>query len=379
MKMLRVLHAPTTVGGNPQGLSRAEKKIGLISRTVTFEQNFFQYPADEVVFRRKSRLIDELRRWYFILRALLNYDVFHYNFGTFWGPEKTVEIPGKKPVWLKKIYNLVYGRLFHAIDLKLAKLFRKSIVVTFQGEDARQMDFCLRNFEITHYREVEGTNYRPPISDIAKQKRIQLFDKYADRIYSLNPDLLHVLPARAQFLPYASVDPLTVEPFWVPEDLQAPHIVHAPTSPLFKGTKYVMEALERLKAEGISFRLTLVEKMSNQEARLQYQNADLLIDQLLAGWYGGVAVEAMAMGKPVVCYLRQSDLHLIDQEMRSEIPIIDADPSSIYEVLKLWLTTKKKDLRLRGMQSRAFVEKWHDPLKIARRLKNEYESIHSKK
>jgi len=47
--------------------------------------------------------------------------------------------------------------------------------------------------------------YYTPASDARKRWRIAQFATYADRIYALNPDLLHVLPAQAEFLPYANV------------------------------------------------------------------------------------------------------------------------------------------------------------------------------
>ena len=66
-------------------------------------------------------------------------------------------------------------------------------------------------------------------------------------------------------------------------------------------------------------------KLSNKEARKRYETADILIDQLLAGWYGGLAVELMALGKPVICYIREDDLKYIPKEMRDELPIINAN------------------------------------------------------
>ena len=71
-----------------------------------------------------------------------------------------------------------------------------------------------------------------------------------------------------------------------------------------------MEAADRLQREGVPFDLELIENLPNAEATRRYRDADLVVDQLLAGWYGGFAVEAMALGKPVIAYLRESDLHV---------------------------------------------------------------------
>jgi glycosyltransferase involved in cell wall biosynthesis len=136
----------------------------------------------------------------------------------------------------------------------------------------------------------------------------------------------------------------------------------------------VLEAVTRLQAEGIAFDFKLVEGMRNDEARKLYNKADLLVDQLLLGWYGGIAVEAMALGKPVVCYIREGDLHFIEPDMRAELPLIRAEPATIYEVLRVWLTRDRHRLPEIGRLGRAYVERWHDPIAIARTLRRHYES-----
>ena len=83
----------------------------------------------------------------------------------------------------------------------------------------------------------------------------------------------------------------------------------------------------------------------------------------------------MALGKPVICYLREGDLRFIPEQMRGELPIINATPATIYAVLKRWLTTQKHALPQVGLQSRHFAERWHDPLKIAEKLRKDYESL----
>ncbi|MEZ5918583.1 MAG: hypothetical protein R3D66_01235 [Alphaproteobacteria bacterium] len=40
---LKILHAPTTVGGNPPGLSQAEKKHGYNSTILCMVQNYLDY------------------------------------------------------------------------------------------------------------------------------------------------------------------------------------------------------------------------------------------------------------------------------------------------------------------------------------------------
>jgi hypothetical protein len=141
-----------------------------------------------------------------------------------------------------------------------------------------------------------------------------------------------------------------------------------------KGTSAVVEAVERLRREGVDFEFLLVENLSNAAARKLYERADLLVDQLRIGWYGGLAVELMALGKPVICYIRQEDLRYIPSAMAQDLPLIQADMTSIYSVLRYWLTEGRDRLHERGVSSRGFVERWHDPLQIAARLKHAYQA-----
>jgi hypothetical protein len=245
--------------------------------------------------------------------------------------------------------------------------------MTYQGDDARQGDYCREHFPITHARAV-GPHYYTPESDAIKRTDIARVARHADCIYALNPDLLHVLPGHAQFLPYASVDLSDWRVVPAATDPGRPlTVLHAPSHRGVKGTMHVLEAIERLRAEGVALELLLVEKMSHGQARRAYERADLLVDQLLAGWYGGLAVELMALGKPVVCYLREGDLGHLPPDMRADLPIIQATPQTIYAVLKEWTTIRRGDLVALGHSSRAYVERWHDPLKIAARLKADYE------
>lgn len=377
---IRVLHCPTTVAGNPQGLARAEIELGLESTTIAFREDKFSYQADEFLFGGgESYWAKEARLWGLLWRAMRSYDIIHFNFGmTFmpWYYPEEKYIGRRLPRFVYEALD-AYKRLEDMCDLPLLKRAGKGIVVTYQGDDARQGDFCRTHFEISPVGEVDAAYYNPA-SDEDKRRRIARFDKYADRIYAVNPDLLHVLPPRAEFLPYANVDPSQ----WTPPEPSSGGrrerltVLHAPTHRGVKGTEYILKAVELLRArDRLDFEFVLVEGLPHSEVRRLYERADLLVDQLLCGWYGGLAVELMALAKPVVCYVREGDLKFIPAEMRRDLPLINATPASVYEVLKEWLTTRREELPAVGARGRAFVERWHDPLKIAARLKSDYEAI----
>lgn len=372
---IAVLHCPMDVGGNPQGLARAERRLGLKSWSVSLLQSGYMYPYDEVLFSAEDGAIKKfIKRLSLLRRAYRYFDVVHYNFGQCLLPMKeggaNGEGPGKSSIKGRIIG--AYNRFMAFSDLKWLKKAGKVIAVTYQGDDARQGDFCRANFEITHAKEVDE-NYYTKAGDDIKRKSIAMFSRYADLIYSLNPDLLYVLPERAKFMPYAHID---LEE-WSAEDRSIsgrPVVCHAPTHRQVKGTRHIMDAVSRLQGEGVDFEFTLIEGMSNEEARRAYAKADLLIDQVLAGWYGAVAVEFMALGKPVMAYIRNDDLQFIPDAMKNELPVISADPRDVCQVLRECLTGGAGRLKDRGRRSREYVERWHDRNKVAQMLKNDYET-----
>ena len=377
MNSIRILHCPAIVGGNAPSLARAERELGLDSRAVILHQAELYAEVDEVLFSPSDNILRRgLKRWHLLQRALNDFDIIHFNFGESlmqrWIPS-SVAAPDNFSQNLWPIYQS-FVRLLELRDLPLLKKAGKGVLVTYQGDDARQGDVWAK-FEAETAGLIEPGYYAPD-TDRHKRYRIARFAGYADRIYALNPDLLRVLPPQAQFLPYGHIDLRA----WRPKDeppfnLAKPVIVHAPTHRGIKGTDLVIEAIAQLQAEGVALEFVLVEGLTQQEARQIYQGADLLIDQLLVGWYGGLAVEFMALGKPVICYIREDDLKFIPPAMRQDLPIIRATAATLYQILKQWLTRRKSELPQVGRKSRTYVETWHDPLKIAARLKHDYETL----
>jgi glycosyltransferase involved in cell wall biosynthesis len=191
----------------------------------------------------------------------------------------------------------------------------------------------------------------------------------ADKIFYLNPELGYYLP-KSEFLPYASVEisDIGVAP---PSTTGTVRIVHAPTADKIKGTPAILAALESLKGK-YDFEVILVRKMAHDEALQVYRSADLVIDQALAGWYGGFAVEAMAMGKPVLCYLREEDFPNVPKAMIADLPIHNIRPGRIAKDIAEALD-RRAEWPEWSKKARSFVEKWHNPSTIAASMMRIYE------
>lgn len=115
-------------------------------------------------------------------------------------------------------------------------------------------------------------------------------------------------------------------------------VLHAPNHREIKGTRHLIRAVEELSQEGINIELIMAERMPNEKVRKLIYEADVIVDQLVIGWYAMFAIEAMSSNKPVICHLR-NDLESLYVatgllEGFDEIPIIKADVFSIKSILK---------------------------------------------
>lgn len=330
MAPLRILHAPADVGGNARGLSQAERDLGFESDVAVFTIGDFGYEADidlhagtdQPVWRRIAR------RALFLREAIDRYDVFHFNFGqTLMGVRQ-------------------FGRVVD--ELPLLRRRDKTIIMTYQGCDVRPYASCFCRKPWCP----KETAYRQPAADRAL--------RYADRVCFLNPDLGQWLPG-ATFVPYASVDPRAIEPA-PPSDREEIVVAHAPTDRNVKGTQYVIEAIEELRAEGLPVRLDLIEGVTHAEVLARCAAADAVVDQLLIGWYGALAVEAMALARPVLCFIRESENPFGD-----ELPIVRVNPATLVDELRELVgdAARRHDI---GLAGRRFVELEHDPRVLARRV-----------
>ena len=208
------------------------------------------------------------------------------------------------------------------------------------------------------------------------RKRIAKFDTYADGIFALNPDILHFLPQRARFLPYTVPQWSQIKTLPYKSVDKKIKIAHAPTNRATKGSDIILEALQKaIKKYGDSIEVILVENLPHAKALELYEQADMIIDQILVGFYGGFAVEAMKMGKPVMAFIRKEDLCFLPEQMAEECQetIIQADPSSIFDKL-CEIIENTSILKHYRDASLDYVIRWHDPIYVAGITKSVYES-----
>lgn len=153
-------------------------------------------------------------------------------------------------------------------------------------------------------------------------------------------------------------------------------IYHTPNHRGIKGTEFLIEAVENLKAEGLLVELVLLEKLDNSKVReLLFTDADILVEQLILG-YALSAIEGMACGLPVVSNLEDENYTRVFRRYSylNECPIVSSSPEKIADDLRALVTDPELRREL-GRAGRDYVEKYHSLKAAAATFKAIYDKI----
>lgn len=356
---LRVLHLPTTVGGNAGHLCAAERLLGLHSEMLTTGlDNPFGYTAGHSLGMRpdSSALVKLGQLSLGFLRVRQRFDVFHFNYGT----------------------SLIHSPRLGANQFELPFYPRRArIFVTYNGCDARQKypTMNARHWAACHDKTCYNGQCNSGLLDKQRRSGITKMAHYAQHIWAVNPDLLNFLPpAKSSFLPYA-IAVGTLPARWPRQDGLL-RIAHAPTNRAAKGSAHVVEACEALmKRYPGQCVLDLIENLPREQALARVHGCDVLVDQLLIGWYGGVAVEAMLLGKAVIVRIEERDLHHVPTAMRAQLEgaVLQSDPDRLYQTLEQCLLNRQHLIQTAQL-GHAYAQQWHDPQAVARVTSSAYQA-----
>lgn len=350
-KVIRVLHCPTNTGNHPWALSRAERQLGIQSDLLIFDDHKYYQNYDKNLQLNYSSVPGEIKKWKYFKKIIKNYDIFHFNWG---------------------FSFLDYPYIgFDYLDFKMIKKAGKKIVMTFQGSDARQKDYFLKHFGEGPF-ETQEYGLIDKLLDWRKRKRIEKVAKYADKIYALNPDLLHVLPKTAEFLPYAVNTEKREKKIENRQKIKEVTIVHAPSHRYAKGTDYIIQIINKLKKR-YPIKFMLVENLKNDEAQKIYDLADIAIDQLLVGWYGAFAVEMMAKGVPVLAYIREEDVKKY-VHLDNKIPVVNVNKAGLESRLRQLIGEVVQRKKI-GQESINYIKKYHSTKVIAKKTLKLYNEL----
>src|SRR5438067_12873937 len=284
------------MAGIPWENVQALRRKGLDARLVVFERGTLHPEADWSLDRRGGLARRLATQAAAFARLAPRTDIFHFYFGLTLVP-KSVQFPLLRPLRKK--------RAFHYL----------------------------------------GTDIR------GKSRDELAYGKRADAEIVGSYDAQRWVPEAHVIAPGLDLRPFTPVP---PSDSPRPVVVHAPSNREKKGTTDVIAVLERLPVE-----LDIVEGVPHEEARARYARADIVVDQLRAGWHGVFALESMALGKPVVTYLKPDVVERSAEGFGVRLPVVPATKETLVEALRP-LVEQPALRREVGAQSRDYVEQVHD-------------------
>jgi hypothetical protein len=273
------------------------------------------------------------------------------------------------------VFNRFYERFLfpvnYSIELSLLKLFNKKFFFFPNG--------CLQEVLKEDFQEhEEGEVCRNcgwdegVCNDEKNQITFDILNRYFDYVIANTP--IPSVRVRKHLIKERTLDLNIYNPnLEVPQEFLLPptrnlRILHSfydenrkHSNKNIKGSPYILAAIERLKKEGHPIEHFFLNKVPLRQMRFYQVQADIVVDQLIYGWWGSAAIEAMALGKPVICYLTPlwKKLFLERFPEYASLPIVEANTENIYEVLKK-LVIDKEYRKRKGKEARLFAENHFD-------------------
>ena len=261
------------------------------------------------------------------------------------------------------------------LDLRYVARLGKPRIVEFWGSDIRTSEVaCAENPYLTRAFAENPRLFR---SGRRSGRRTQeRFARHGFACLIPGADLRHHVCRDVFPTPYYTMQRLLLdglEPRYPDPRNDRPLVIHSPSHEFLKGTHAVLRAVRELSAVH-SFDFQLLQWVGHAEAMALVRRCDVYLDQFLAGTHGVASLEAMALGKPTVCYLKPS----VESGLPSGCPLVNANQDNLAGVLADLLTDGRRRHEL-GRQGRAYVEKHHDARVIARQLVGIYEELLAKR
>jgi len=305
----------------------------------TFYDYEFHFAGKNALYRWSVSLFN-------FLRCLFRYDMFHFFSGE----------------------TLLPRKLRH-FELMMYKLFGKKVVMHFVGCDIRSLDYS--HWKAIHIQEYLAGADAFPKSEAWQQKLIKDAEQYADSILVSTPDLKEIIPEATYFPVLLDLDKYLDELNEIQVEKRSDEIVilHSPSNLYHtrtKGTDYIIPALKEIAAmPQYNVRLILPSEKDKSrstpypstryELFKYFKEADIVIDQLITGWYGLLSVEALAAGKEVICYV---DEHL-KPNLFPGCPIEIANVNNLEEVIIKCIEKIKAGIQLSQEKKIEWVRRYH--------------------
>jgi len=346
----RLFPRPIDIGLGPEPLinnvyhKKALELLGFSAETFVDQVYYITSEFDVRGDLKTPGILRPLRGYYLFIRSLFRYRAVYLYFNG--GPLMTRPLVWRAEPWLYRLAGI-------------------KVVVMPYGADVQEMSRS-RNLAFKHAYGIDYPEHRHRRRMVAA--KIDLWTRGADHVISGVEWVDYLYHWDTLMLGHFSIDAERWDDVAPTAENAAParkpgplRIFHAPNHRAIKGTAAFETAVAELQAEGVEVELVMLQRVSNDVIRQTMLDVDIVADQLVVGWYAMFALEAMSMGKPVLCYLRPDLIELYETVgliERDEIPIISCDQLTVKDTIRAIALDPS---RLDGLaeRGRAFVRDHH--------------------
>jgi hypothetical protein len=280
--------------------------------------------------------------FFFFIYSLFRYDTIHYFSG-----------------------ETILTRKLRGLELWIFKLFGKNIVMHFVGSDIRSPQYLINKDK---YLEELDAVKSIRLSEDWQLRLINQAIRYSNTIIVSTPDLLKIVPTAKYYPVVIDYDKFIDEINKAENESRNNQYIcisHVPSNTKLKGTNRIINILDEFKRNP-ELKLVLPSITNNQQEKIYsvsryklieiMKNSDILIDQMVIGWYGLQSIEALMAGCKVICYIEE-DLKLYLQE---GCPIISANINQLKDTISLILNKKDNlDKNKQIVVNRNWVKRYH--------------------
>jgi len=367
-------------------LSRRLRELGWKADLLDWDTN----PASRIFYHGRDFLVGEpglesfVELLEFYLNALYEYDVFHF------ANSRGILFCGVLQQWFAE----VYGRYS---EIYLLKSLSKVIVYTNNGcldgvsqaafsrwgpqsvcascrwqeepdvcSDERNLEWGLFRNSVADYQCLLGGNR----ADFNVDPRIH----ESPEVYCLEPDIWNPELSIPEKYRFQQAEPGTIFLYHAVGNREQRTRNDGEN---VKSTHIYLPLVEKLQKEGVPVELVSPSQVPNLEVRFIQMQCHIVLEMLTYGWYGTNVREAMMLGKPVICFIRDewlSDVRREIPEYAAELPIVSATPDTVERELRRLISSPNLRESL-GQQARAFSVKWHSSTAAARRFDAVYRGL----
>lgn len=360
-KTIKVVHLPTDLGMRAYSLCRTERELGLDSwmvvRRSTVHVSDWVKPLEPQ--NPSNKCLYALRLLRESLKSL-KADVVMANAGQ----------------------SLLDFNKMDLLDIPMYDIFKKRIIVTYQGCDIRLCETCPVRTSLPSQLTCPNSEVSYKKIDQIKLKRFKIWSRYADAILGITPDLCAI--EGVIYTPHVKyIDSSLITAKRNNQSNSKIRIAHMSRRHIngrrvsgveyIKGTPFIEEQIKHILdifPKEVDY-VTIEDLPWNQCLKI-ISSCDIIIDQVISGWYGGISVEAALVGTLPIAYINSALLRHIPEVMRDNLPVLALEDKEDLSVVLTDLIQNRNRISQEALRCQQSALKFHEAKTVVQQIIKKY-------